>query len=186
MRAPQGAAISGNFKRLLRRAAPRNDGSRGFVFHSSELIKLQRFSAAKQVFILTLALGLWGFIIYIRWFATPAELRFIGTVGIDKIAHIAGGVFIAALAEWRLKRANFSRLALLLLGITISWEVLEFLFDAETKFFYNYAPNLWMLDSSGDIIAAILGGYGYWVFLRNRNASITEQLHGSKTDQIRV
>ena len=132
---------------------------------------MSSFGTIKQVLLFFLAIGLWGFILYIRWFATTAELLFIGTTGIDKMAHLAGGVFIAAFAEWRLKRLNLARLAFLLLGIAIGWEVLEFLFDAETKFFYGYAPDLWRLDSSGDILAAILGGYGYWVFLMDRSGS---------------
>lgn len=142
----------------------------------------QRFGTAKQILLLALAIGLWGFIIYIRWFAAPATLLFLGATQIDKIAHFSGGIFIAMLAEWKLKRANLPLFIFALVGIAISWEVLEFFFDAETKFFYGHAPDLWRLDSSGDILAAILGGYGHWAFLMNRNGSNADRQRGSYTD----
>lgn len=125
-------------------------------------------SRSKQVSLLAVALGLWAFVVYIRWIATPDELLFIATTSIDKVAHLAGGLFLAMGLEWRFPRAGLRNLIFILLGVTLAWEALEFFFDVDTQFFYYNAFDLWLLDSIGDELAAFLGGYGHWVFLWDR------------------
>ena len=148
-------------------------------------------STRKQLFLLFLSLGLWAFVAYIRWFASREELLFISAIQLDKVAHLAGGMLIAAVHEWwsrwlacsprwssgeagrtgrpacRTGRPALRQLALLLGGAAIGWELIEFFFDPETIFFYTLSPGLWTLDSLGDITAAALGAYGYWVFGMN-------------------
>ncbi len=131
---------------------------------------MSRFSMPRQALLLSLTLGLWAFVVYIRFIASPATLLFIGASQFDKIAHIAGGMFIGALVEWRIRRARTSHLAVAVLAAAVIWETLEYLFDADVSFFYNNAFNLWLLDSLGDIVAAALGGYGYWVFFKKSRA----------------
>ena len=121
-------------------------------------------SGKKQLALLILALGAWAFIIYIRWMATPDALLFIGAKQLDKLAHLAGGIFIALAIEWRLGRMPLTVFAMAMLAATIGWEAMEFFFDTDTRFFYANAPDLWRLDASGDVVAAFRGGYGYWVF----------------------
>jgi len=45
--------------------------------------------------------------------------------------------------------------------VTVGWEALEFLFDPNTRRFFQEFPTLWFLDSLGDIIAAFLAAYVY-------------------------
>ena len=134
------------------------------VFHFAE----NRLSTIKQLILLVLALGLWVFVVYIRWFATPSALLFIGATQLDKLAHFSGGVFLALAAEWRLSRMPLVAFLGVVFAFTVGWEAVELFFDPGTRFFYANAPDLWLLDSIGDIVAAFLGGYGYWVFLMNR------------------
>lgn len=130
-----------------------------------------RIALGKQLLLAALALGLLAFIIFIEFIATKAQLRFIGANHLDKIAHLSGGVFLAVLFEWLAPHQRFARhldrLLLLILFIAVLaviWEGYEFFFDADTAYFFHYLPDLWRLDASGDIIAAFLGGYAYWVF----------------------
>ncbi len=122
----------------------------------------------KQVFFIFLLLSLAGFFIYTQWFAPQAELRFIGSRNLDKIAHIMGGMFIAGFFEWRSRKKILWQLLLLLLVAAVGWEVFEFFFDPKTQYFAAHSPDLWRLDTIGDIIAGFLGCYGYWVFAANR------------------
>lgn len=131
-----------------------------------------KFSTTKQLFLLILSLGLWAFVVYIRWFASREELLFISAIQLDKIAHLAGGMLIAAVYEWWSRRPAPWQLALLLVGAAIGWELIEFFLDPETIFFYTLSPGLWALDSIGDITAAVLGAYGYWVFVMNRSQNL--------------
>lgn len=131
-------------------------------------LPVNRFGTGKQLLLLALTLGLWAFIIYIRLLAPPDVLLFIGAIELDTVAHLAGGVFLGLLAEWRMPRLRLWQFIPLVLLPAAAWEVLEYVFDAETRFFYATAFDLWRLDSAGDIVAAFLGGYGYWVFGRNR------------------
>lgn len=131
---------------------------------------INRIGVSKQILLATLAFGLLSFIIFIEFIATKAQLRFIGANHLDKVAHLSGGVFLAALFEWLMPR-RFSRplfLALFIAVPAVVWEGYEFFFDADTAYFYHYLPGLWRLDAAGDIVAAFLGGYAYWVFAFER------------------
>ena len=127
------------------------------------------FSITKQTSLLLIALGFFAFVIYIDWFAAPPTLRFFGETQIDKVAHLLGGVLLALVVEWRFRKPRLVHFLLPLAIIAVGWEILEFFFDSETMFFYSISPNVWVLDSIGDIVAAFLGGYGYWVFLFRRS-----------------
>ncbi len=129
---------------------------------------MHRLSTTKQFFLFAVALLLWAFIIYISWLAPAETLRFIGQTHIDKIAHLVGGIFITLVYEWSSGSPKLYRLLILLFGLAIGWEFLEYLFDTETRFFFSAYPDLWRLDSVGDVVAALLGSYGYFVFAMRR------------------
>ena len=137
---------------------------------------MSQLSTTKQVLLLLLTLGLWGFILYIGYFASPIELKFIGAKNIDKIAHLAGGVFLALLYEQHFSKRSLASLVIGLAFVTIGWEAFEYWFDVETRFFAELSPELWRLDSAGDIVAGLLGGYGWRVCgmarrtVRNKNS----------------
>ena len=126
-------------------------------------------SLRKRMFLAALGFGLWAFVVYVNWFAAPADLRFIGSRHLDKIAHFAGGVLLAAVAEWRAPRIGLLRFFAAFLVIAIAWEAVEFSFDPATRSFYAMFPDLWRLDVAGDLFAALLGSYGYWVFDMRRS-----------------
>lgn len=125
----------------------------------------------RQLLLLGLSIGLWAFIIYIRWVATREDILFIVRWQIDKVAHLGGGLFLALVWEWKLGRRFLPAFLVLFFAATVGWEVIELLFDAQTQEFYALTPDLWWLDSAGDVAAALLGGYGYWVFLMDRPAN---------------
>lgn len=129
-------------------------------------LTVNRLSLLKQLLLAALTTGLFSFIVFIEFIATRAQLRFIGANHLDKIAHLSGGMFLGALFEWLAPR-RLARLPFLILVIAVTatvWEGYEFFFDADTAYFYHYLPDLWRFDAAGDIVAAFLGGYGYWVF----------------------
>lgn len=117
-----------------------------------------------------LGLALAAFTVYVQWFAPVDTLRTLGATQIDKLAHIAGGLFVALLVERRYPHIlrNLPRFLAFLALVTVSWEAFEFFLDAKTRFFYETYPLLWRLDSAGDVIAAFLGAYGYRVFFAER------------------
>lgn len=120
-------------------------------------------SARKRYLLIGLSVGLLLFAWYVQGFATREALRFIGRNQLDKLAHLGGGLFIAIIADWRLRRflgaplTFFAYVAL----ITVGWEVFEFLVDINTQAFFREFPKLWFLDSLGDIIAAFFAAYVY-------------------------
>ncbi len=122
----------------------------------------------KQILLAALTVGLLSFIIFIEFIATKSQLRFIGANHLDKIAHLTGGVFLAMLFEWLAPRRYLPLLLLFISVAAVTWEGYEFFFDADTAYFYRHLPDLWRLDMAGDIAAAYLGGYSYWVFSRPR------------------
>ncbi len=141
-------------------------------------LSANRLNRPKQFCLLALALGLWAFFVYVRWFATRAELLFISATEIDLLAHVAGGVFLAGVFEWWGRRPKLAILLVLVAGIAAGWELIELFFDPAMQFFYANAYDLWLLDSIGDVWGAFLGSYGYWVFLRNRRSTlIATQIH---------
>lgn len=131
--------------------------------------KPNHLSTPKKVTLLLILLYVWTFGVYTFTFATTSELRALGAYQIDKIAHLLGGVLIAGTYEWLFSDRRAVKLMAILLLITISWEVFEFLFP-DTRAFYALAPDLWRLDTLGDILTAALGSYGYWVFAADRQA----------------
>ena len=110
---------------------------------------------------------------YTFFFATTSELRALGAYQIDKIAHLLGGMLITGTYEWLFSARRAVKPMAILLLIAVSWEVFEFLFP-DTRAFYALAPDLWRLDTIGDILAAALGGYGYWVFAADRKPKAVE------------
>lgn len=106
---------------------------------------------------------------YVQRFATPSTLTFIGVWNIDKLFHIAGGIFIAIFFEWRMKSRLLLNLLVLVGCIATSWELFEIAFLPDVQFFYRHAFELWRLDTAGDITSAFLGAYSYWVLAFDRN-----------------
>lgn len=129
---------------------------------------MRALSLARQIALAILLFGMWAFLIYIHWFASGVSLRYIDSHQLDKVAHFSGGVFVALFFEWRISRIKLWQLLAAFFTIAVGWEIVEFLFDPDTIFFYSVTPDLWQLDSIGDVTAALLGCYGYWVFLRQR------------------
>lgn len=112
--------------------------------------------------------GLWAFLVYVRFFAPREQLLFIVRYQIDKLAHLTGGVFLALVWERLFGCVRLRPFLALIAIITVGWEIHEFFFDQPTIDFYARTPDLWRLDTMGDITAAFLGAYGYWVFGRDR------------------
>lgn len=132
--------------------------------------KPNHLSTPKKTVLILILFYVWTFFVYTFFFATNGELRTMGAYQIDKTAHILAGVLIAGACEWLfLNRASrgTAKLMVILLAIAVSWEVFEFMFP-DTRAFYALAPDLWRLDTIGDIVGASLGGYGYWVFAASR------------------
>ncbi len=127
-----------------------------------------RPNSAKQAFLAVVIFSLFAYAVFTIFFASNAELRFLGSHNIDKIPHFFGGVFIAGVYEWLRGRRSLVPLIIIFLALTVGWEVLEFLFIGDVRYFYSLSPDLWRLDTIGDITAAALGCYGYWVFFMNR------------------
>lgn len=115
-------------------------------------------------------IALWAFVIFVSWIASKETLVFIGTYHIDKIFHGIGGLFIALAFEWLSPRKTLVRLLVVLFVIILSWEAIEFFFDPKMQAFYQNAYTLWLLDTSGDITAAALTCYSYWVFWRRHDS----------------
>lgn len=129
---------------------------------------MRDFHVGKRIVFGALAFGTLSFMVFAKFYATTAQLRFIGGHNLDKLAHISGGAFLAMFYEWRKERPILWQFLLLVLAISVGWEAYEYFFDAETIYFRTHMPDLWRLDTAGDITAAFLGGYGYWVFFRHR------------------
>lgn len=125
-------------------------------------------SIPKQIFIACVAVALLVFSVYVQFAAAADSLRLIGLWHIDKIAHIAGGIFIAVVAELRLRRRILWQILIAMAAVAVGWEIFEFFLDPRTRDFYFYAPDLWRLDTAGDLTADALGFYGYWVFILDK------------------
>jgi len=134
---------------------------------------MRRLSSVKMVILVALGFCLWASVVYIRFFASREALRFVGGAQLDKVLHFAGGVFFGIAAEWLTPRVSLRYFLTVLGVVTMGWEIQEFLFDSETYWFYVTYPKLWALDSAGDIVVALLGSYGYWVFARDRSRQAT-------------
>lgn len=137
-----------------------------------EFLNLSRMTAAKKIFLATLAVSLLAFVIFIEFVATKAQLKFIGAHHLDKIAHFSGGLFLSALAETMTRPVRLVRLLVIIGAAAVGWEAFEFLFDQDVSYFFAVSPDLWRLDTLGDITAAFLGGYGWWVFGRERKPGV--------------
>lgn len=117
---------------------------------------------------LFISLFLWAFMVYTIYFASDAELRFIGSRQLDKIPHLLGGIFVAGAYERAVGRRLPALFLLSVAFIVVAWEVMEFAFIPETRFFYTISPELWRRDTVGDILAGLGGSSVYWVFGMSR------------------
>jgi len=106
--------------------------------------------------------------VYTMAFASQTTLKFLGAHNIDKIPHILAGVIISGTYEWASRHRSFRGLALMFIFIAIGWEIFEISFVPNVKYFYQISPDLWRLDTIGDIVADFLGTYSYWVFVMKR------------------
>ena len=127
-------------------------------------------SITKRILYVLLPLGLIAFQAYVEFFAPKAHLKFIGSNHLDKIPHFAAGLFLALAFGLQVAKPRLWKLLLLLAAVTLAWETYEFYFDPDMAYFYSRFPDLWRFDMAGDVTAAFLGGYGYWVFFRNRDS----------------
>lgn len=134
------------------------------------IINHNHISRRRQIFLLAIVLLLWAFMVYTTYFASEGALRFIGARQLDKIPHLLGGVFVAGLYERLLGRRKLVFFIFGLAAVTVLWEVAEFIFIPAIRFFYTLSPELWRLDSLGDITSGFLGGYSYWVFAMGRRS----------------
>lgn len=125
-------------------------------------------SITKRVLSILLPFGLIAFQTFVWFFATKHQLKVIGSYHLDKIPHVLGGIFLALVYELQVSRPRLWQLVLFIAAAAGVWESYEFFFTADAAYFYSRFPDLWRLDTAGDIVAAFLGGYGYWVFGRKR------------------
>lgn len=131
-------------------------------------IKFQPISTRKKILLALLFLMLGTFFIYVQRFASVDAKVFMGSWNIDKLFHIFGGIFLALLFEWLSPGRILPYLLLLVGALAIGWEVFEYNFLPDVIYFAHHSPDLWRLDSMGDITSAFLGAYGYWIFFAKR------------------
>ncbi len=122
----------------------------------------------KKFLFFCLAVLLVSFFIYVQLFATRGAKVFLGVWNVDKLFHIMGGILLAIAFEWFSPRRVLPYLLIFVAALAIGWELLEYIFLPDVAYFAHHSPDLWRIDVEGDIVAAFLGGYGYWVFFRKR------------------
>ncbi len=109
-----------------------------------------------------------SFYIYVQYFAIREAKVFLGVWNIDKFFHMIGGTALALFLEWLFPKRTLLYLIFLVGIMGGAWEVFEVMFLPDVTYFANHSPDLWRFDVVGDIVAAFLGGYGYWVFFQKR------------------
>lgn len=131
-------------------------------------LTLNRLGLLKRVAFFLIAFLLLAFVVYIQWFASEVERGIIGGRNLDKIPHILAGIFIAIAYEWAAPHRTLRGLLIAFFIISVGWEAYEYFFNPDVIYFAHISPDLWRLDTLGDITAGLLGAYGYWVFLMDR------------------
>lgn len=121
----------------------------------------------KGILFFCLAFLLASFFAYVQLFATREAKVFMGVWNIDKLFHIMGGISLALFFEWIPLRRTLPYLMTFLFASALGWELFEYLFLPDVTYFAHHSPVLWRFDVLGDIVAAFLGAYSYWVFLKN-------------------
>jgi len=111
-----------------------------------------------------------AFYIYVQYFATREAKVFLGVWNVDKLFHIMGGISLAIFFEWTSPRQALLYLLIFIAALAIGWEIFEYTFLPDVTYFANHSPDLWRIDTAGDIVAAFLGAYGYWVFFKNADS----------------
>ncbi len=133
-----------------------------------DFLERRRLPAAKEVFLGAVFLFLWLYFFFTVWVATRAELKFLGEKNLDKIPHLLGGMLIAGGYEFLAYPRKLASLLALFFFLALGWEAFEALFIPEVIYFRAVSPDLWRLDTLGDLMAGLLGAYGYWVFVTDR------------------
>lgn len=113
-----------------------------------------------------LSIGLGTFLacveLYLHFLA-PLRIRMqVEAVHLDKVLHIAGGIFLASVLEWRVRRLSFWDVLGIVLVLSLAWKAFEFYVDPTTHHYILTHLTAWTLDLIGDCAATILGSLLYW------------------------
>lgn len=121
----------------------------------------------KEILFLVLAfIFMLAWIVYIQFIASDAMIEVLTLYRIDKALHFIGGAFVAgSLLAGGLENRKTGWL--ILLAVTILWEMLELLIDPQVIYFFANHPDLWLRDSIWDIIFAAFGYLAYLVKIRS-------------------
>ncbi|RJQ36672.1 hypothetical protein C4552_02140 [Candidatus Parcubacteria bacterium] len=127
------------------------------------------FAPWKQALGSVIGLGLAGFLVFVDFFATRQQLRYIGAHDIDKIPHFFGGVLIALAYEWFALQPRLWRLMIVTLAVTVSWEVYEYYFDDDVRYYALHMTEIWQRDVIRDIAVAFFGSILWWFGFADRD-----------------
>ncbi|GEM_PF-2809471 len=116
----------------------------------------------KKIISITLGLSIFSIEGYLRYFAPQALRKSIEPAQIDKFLHLLAGIFLAMLIERYMKGSSFWRVLGIVFMATVSWKVFEYFLDPAMPRFIAHHLSMWILDTTGDIAATILGGLLYW------------------------
>ncbi len=116
----------------------------------------------KKPLCVVLGIFLAGAALYLR-FSAPISVKVaVETTQIDKFLHIIGGVFLASLIEWRMRRLSFRPALWLVIVFFVSWKAAELLAVPGVHYYMAKHWKIWALDCIGDSAATILGFLLYW------------------------
>lgn len=122
------------------------------------------------VFLIIVFASMAAWEIYVDFFASRAAIVIITIYQLDKLAHLAGGAFIAGFV---LLIFDQSRTRTIFLATTIGallWEAFELVLDPKVIYFFEKERNLWLQDSSGDLAAGLLGAALFYILWRRASS----------------
>jgi len=109
------------------------------------------------IFILVSLVALVYWSVYVQRYAPRSHIVIITHYHLDKIMHALGGAVIAASLALIMGPRRFISLILAVLVISFFWEAAEFSFDKLTQEFYRKSTQLWIKDTVGDALFAVIG-----------------------------
>ena len=104
--------------------------------------------------------------IYVDFFASRAAIVIITIYQLDKLAHLAGGAFIAGFVLLILDQSRARTILLATVIGALLWEAFELVLDPKVIYLFEKERSLWLQDSLGDLAAGLLGAVLFFVLWR--------------------